>query len=62
DRLPFGTYMEIEGEESRIRNMIERLGLDPQKGITETYFELYENLCKEQGKEMENLVFWKRAR
>lgn len=62
DRLPFGTYMEIEGEESGIRNVIERLGLDPQKGITETYFELYENLCKEQGKEMENLVFWKRAR
>ncbi len=62
DRLPFGTYMEIEGEESGIRNIIKRLGLDPQKGITETYFELYENFCKERGKEMENLVFWKRAR
>ncbi|MEE9323375.1 MAG: class IV adenylate cyclase [Candidatus Aenigmarchaeota archaeon] len=62
DRLPFGTYMEIEGNENAIRNVIERLGLDPKKGITKTYLELYQDFCKEQGKEMENLIFWRKAR
>lgn len=62
DRLPFGTYMEIEGTKNEIRNVIGKLGLDPKKGITETYFDLYENLCKEQGKEIENLVFWKKSK
>jgi adenylate cyclase class 2 len=63
DRLPFGKFMEIEGSETGIRSAITRLGLDPKKGIKETYLELYQNYCKEKGiTEMENLIFWKKAK
>lgn len=61
DRLPFGTFMEIEGNKNAIRNVIEKLGLDPEKGITETYFELYQDSCKEKEEEMKNLVFWRKS-
>jgi adenylate cyclase class 2 len=62
DQLPFGTFMEIEGSEGGIRAAIAKLGLDPKKGMTKTYLELYLDYCKEKGIEMENLVFWKKAR
>jgi adenylate cyclase class 2 len=63
DRLPFGKFMEIEGSETGIRSAIAKLGLDPKKGIKETYLELYQKYCKDKGiDEMENLVFWKKAR
>lgn len=63
DRLPFGKFMEIEGSETGIRSAITKLGLDPKKGIKETYLELYQQYCKDKGiEEMENLVFWKKAR
>jgi adenylate cyclase class 2 len=62
DRLPFGTFMEIEGTKEGIRDVSSKLGLDMNKGITQTYMELYQDFCKKQGKEMENLVFWKKAR
>ena len=59
DRLPFATYMEIEGSRNEIRKAIKKLGLDPSKGITETYFDLYEKHCKEKGIGMGNLTFRK---
>lgn len=63
DRLPFATFMEIEGMETGIRSAIAKLGLDPEKGIKETYLELYQKHCKDKGiTEMENLVFWKKAK
>jgi len=62
DRLPFGTFIEIEGSEGGIRRTVERLGLDLKKGIRETYLELYQNRCKEKGIEMENLIFWRKAK
>lgn len=62
DRLPFGTFMEIEGEPEKIREVASGLGLDMKNGITKTYLELYEDFCREQGKEMENLVFFKKSR
>ncbi|MCK4335353.1 MAG: class IV adenylate cyclase [Candidatus Aenigmarchaeota archaeon] len=61
DRIPFGTYMEIEGTRKGIRDVIEKLGLDPEKGITKTYFELYQDSCKEKEEEMKNLVFWRKS-
>ncbi len=62
DRLPFATFIEIEGSEAGIRSAIAKLGLDPAKGIKETYLELYKNYCKKTDDEIENLVFWKKAR
>jgi len=63
DRLPFATFIEIEGPPNAIGQAITRLGLDPKKGVTETYFEIYEEHCRERGiPEMENLIFWKKSR
>ncbi len=54
--------MEIEGEEKAIRKVAEKLGLDINEGITRTYFEIYQDFCERKGKEMENLVFWRKSR
>lgn len=62
DTLPIGKYMEIEGTERGIMEVIQKLGLNITDGITETYFDLYEEFCRKKGKEMDNLVFWKRSR
>ncbi len=62
DRLPFGKFIEIEGSEAGIRSAIMKLGLDPKRGIKETYLELYQSRCKEKGMEMENLIFWRKTR
>ncbi len=62
DRLPFATFIEIEGSAGSIRNAIARLGLDPKKGRTESYLKLYRQFCEDKGIEMENLVFWRKAR
>ncbi|MCK5018970.1 MAG: class IV adenylate cyclase [Candidatus Peribacteraceae bacterium] len=62
DKLPFATFMEIEGSENGIRDTISKLGLDMTNGITETYLELYQKHCKEKDIEMDNLIFWKRSK
>ncbi len=62
DRLPFATFLEIEGSRAGIRSAMAKLGLDPKKGRTESYMKLYEQHCAEKGIEMDSLVFWKKAR
>ena len=62
DRLPFGTFIEIEGAKPEIRKAITKLGLDPKKGNTQSYLGLYKKYCKDKGIRMDNLVFWKKAR
>ncbi len=61
DELPFGTYVEIEGTKEGIREVIEKLGFDPKRAITEAYFEIYREICEREGKEMGNLVFWRKS-
>ena len=58
DRLPFGTFLEIEGDEEEIREAAEKLGLEIGKGITKTYRRIYEDYCREKGREPEKLVLW----
>lgn len=41
DELPFGIFMEIEGEESEIYKICDKLGLDKDKKILVTYWELW---------------------
>jgi len=62
DRFPFGSFIEIEGDERGIEKVAEKLNLVIKKGITKTYLEVYEDFCKEKGIEPENIVFWRRAR
>lgn len=61
DTLPFGTFVEIEGEPGKIREVASGLGFDMKNGINQTYLELYEKHCKEKGSDLENLVFWKKS-
>jgi adenylate cyclase class 2 len=57
DRLPFADFMEIEGNEADIRKAIAKLGLDPKKGIKDSYYKIYEDHCRQVGKKMGNMVF-----
>jgi adenylate cyclase, class 2 len=43
DRLPFGLYMEIEGEEDQIKGVCDELKIDFSKRITKTYWELWDD-------------------
>ena len=61
DILPFASFIEIEGSREEIRKVAEKLNLDIKKGITRTYREIYEDFCKKEGRETENLVFWRKS-
>lgn len=50
DILPFGRYVEIEGQEQEILTMAARLGLDPDAGLSLTYHDLNQQTRKEQGR------------
>jgi adenylate cyclase, class 2 len=43
DKLPFGDYIEIEGEEKKIFDLINKLNLDKNKLINKTYWDLFED-------------------
>ncbi|MBM3208807.1 class IV adenylate cyclase [Candidatus Shapirobacteria bacterium] len=57
DRLPFGNFTEIEGEEEDIEKMIAKLNLSGQERITATYWRLHEEYSKKRGSTEENIVF-----
>ncbi|MEI6266401.1 MAG: class IV adenylate cyclase [bacterium] len=59
DEMPFGLYVEIEGEEAEIFETAEELGLDLSNKITVTYWDLFEDYKKETGISGENIVFSK---
>jgi len=48
DELPFGIYVELEGDENYINEVAEELGLDTTKGITVTYWDLFEDYKKQK--------------
>lgn len=60
DTLPFGCYMEIEGQKEEIDQMIKKLGLENKERITIAYRRVYQDYCKKMGiKEEKKLVFKK---
>ncbi|MCD6590727.1 MAG: class IV adenylate cyclase [Candidatus Aenigmarchaeota archaeon] len=61
DKLPFGVFVEIEGNEKRILETAQKLGLDIRNGLSKTYMDLYREYCEQRGLEMENLIFWKKS-
>jgi len=44
DQIPFGWFMEIEGEPGAIRSKVSELGLNIADGITLSYQEIYNNV------------------
>ena len=58
DELPYGKFMEIEGPDGEsIRKSAEKLGLDWEKRIMESYVYLFERLRQAKGWEFRDLSF-----
>ena len=57
DELPFGFYLEIEGEPDGINETVERLGLDKDSFSRRSYASLYAEICREQGVPFGDILF-----
>ena len=57
DKLPFGNYLEIEGDKNQIEETIKILGLENEKRITSTYWHLFDEYKKENNIEGGNIIF-----
>lgn len=57
DELPFGIYIEIEGNPKDIVRTAKELSLDLSKKITVTYWDLFEKYKRKTKKAGENIVF-----
>ena len=57
DEVPFGVYMEIEGEGNQIEDICKELELDFSKRIVDTYTDLWNEYREKNNIEDENMVF-----
>jgi len=57
DELPFGNFVEIEGELEMLRPIAEELNLDWDKAIPASYHALFERLCKTRDLAFRDLTF-----
>lgn len=57
DTMPFGVFLEIEGEKPDIRGMANRLGLRWEERILLNYLEIFEIIRQEQGLEFTDITF-----
>ena len=61
DETPMGWYLEIEGEELKIEEVIKKLGLEKEKRITKAYLGLWEEYKKEKGILSKDMMFEKQT-
>jgi len=57
DELPYGNFVEIEGEMETLRRAAERLGLNWEAAIPTSYHALFERLCAARGLASRELSF-----
>jgi adenylate cyclase class 2 len=57
DRMPYGDFLEIEGQEKDIRYYASRFGLSWQKRILFNYLQIFEIIRKDQNLEFKDLTF-----
>jgi adenylate cyclase, class 2 len=57
DTLPFGDFLEIEGDKEAIRSMALRLGLNWQQRILENYLGIFEYIRRNTGLEFRDATF-----
>lgn len=57
DKLPFGNFIEIEGNRKSIEKTEKILGLKPQERIVLTYWHLWEEIRQRKGIKNKNIVF-----
>jgi adenylate cyclase class 2 len=57
DTMPFGTFLEIEGEKSKIREVANRLSLNWKERILLNYLEIFEVVQREEGLGFADITF-----
>ncbi|MCX7829666.1 MAG: class IV adenylate cyclase [Acidobacteria bacterium] len=57
DELPFGFFLEIEGDEENIEKVAEILVLDRNLFSKKSYAAIYAEICREQGKPFSDILF-----
>jgi len=57
DETPMGTFIEIEGDESSVLNVLDAAGFSANDIIRESYPELQASRCRARGVPLEDLVF-----
>ncbi len=57
DELPYGNFVEIEGELEMLHPIAKELHLDWEKAIPASYHALFERLCKSRGLTFRDLTF-----
>lgn len=59
DELPFGFYLEIEGKEEQINNILKELGYREKDRIIETYWDIFKKYKEKNNITQQNIVFEK---
>ncbi len=57
DELPFGFFLEVEGDEESILAVTEKLGLDPDIFSKRSYAAIYSEICREKGVPFGDILF-----
>jgi adenylate cyclase class 2 len=57
DTMPYGVFLEIEGEKSDIRNIAYQLGLKWEERILLNYLEIFEIVQREEGLSFRDITF-----
>ncbi len=57
DELPFGIYVEFEGEPKDINSVVKELGFENSERITATYWHLFDNYLRKNNLSGENIIF-----
>jgi adenylate cyclase class 2 len=57
DTMPYGVFLEIEGQKSDIRDIADRLGLHWKKRILLNYLEIFEIVQREEGLGFTDITF-----
>lgn len=57
DEMPYGNFVEIEGSEKDILDVVEKLGFDWKNRIVEDYVKIFEDLRKERNLDFLDLTF-----
>jgi adenylate cyclase class 2 len=57
DTMPYGVFLEIEGDKSGIRNMADQLALKWKERIVLNYLEIFEIIRREEGLPFNDVTF-----
>jgi adenylate cyclase class 2 len=57
DEMPFGFFMEIEGPENEMKNVVKKLSLTDKKRLTSTYWDIFQDINNRKHIIRKNIVF-----